>query len=95
MTAIQLETTAETEVQKQALAYQLWEEAGRPDGQSEHFWFMACEMIDSATALRAGMVPPEWLQKAAGPADTKPAEVPDPAETLQEIRKRIAGRSAA
>lgn len=25
----------------QELAYQLWEKSGKPEGQAEHFWFMA------------------------------------------------------
>ena len=32
----------------EALAYQLWEQAGRPDGQAERFWMEAEERIRQA-----------------------------------------------
>ncbi len=31
--------------QIEKLAYQLWEEAGKPEGKSEEFWLQACQQL--------------------------------------------------
>jgi len=37
--------TPELEVRIRAQAYQLWEDAGRPEGQSDYFWYRAEDLI--------------------------------------------------
>jgi hypothetical protein len=37
--------TPEREVRIRAQAYQLWEDAGRPEGQSDYFWYRAEDLI--------------------------------------------------
>ena len=38
------------------IAYRLWEEAGRPEGQNEHFWLVAVEQYDAEFAA-IGILP--------------------------------------
>ncbi len=54
------------------LAYQIWEEEGRPEGQSEEHWLRACEMVDAETAFAENQELPEWLDRQ----DKKPAVEP-------------------
>ncbi|MDR5769694.1 DUF2934 domain-containing protein [Caballeronia sp. LZ028] len=44
-----------SEEQVRALAYQLWEEAGSPEGQSEKFWDLARKQLEGTpNALESG-----------------------------------------
>jgi len=65
-----------------ALAYQIWEEEGRPDGRSEVHWYVACEMIDAEDAAAEPL--PTWLNKQ----DAKPQAEERPV-TL-ELKKKSA-----
>ena len=66
------------------LAYQIWEEEGKPEGKAEEHWLRACEMIDAETAFAEAQQMPEWLNRQ----DEKPEVV----ETLNHKPQR---RSAA
>jgi hypothetical protein len=65
-----------------ALAYQIWEEEGRPDGRSEVHWYVACEMIDAEDAAAEPL--PTWLNKQ----DAKPQAEERPASL--ELKKKSA-----
>jgi hypothetical protein len=54
-------------------AYQMWEEAGRPEGRNEEFWFAALRELEGADAAGAAEPPAGML--AGTPAET-PAETP-------------------
>ena len=48
------------------LAFQIWEEAGRPDGKSEEHWHLACAIIDGEAAGASSEVLPTWLNRRRG-----------------------------
>lgn len=55
-------STEEYQAHIRQRAEQLWEEAGRPEGQDEHFWFMAEQAFaaDHPEIAEAGItLPPE------------------------------------
>ena len=65
------------------LAFQIWEEAGKPEGRSEEHWYLACEMIDAEDAM--GQQPlPTWLnkQEQEQKAETQPV--------VHELKKKSA-----
>ena len=62
------------------LAFQIWEEAGSPEGRSEEHWYLACEMIDAEDA--AGQPMPTWLNKQEPAADAK--------TVVHELKKKSA-----
>lgn len=88
------------EVIKQKLAYQMWEEEGRPEGKSEEHWSQACLVVMSMEESDQSEFP-AWLQKlvteeAALDASTEEAIIEHVSETTVEaIRRRISGRAAA
>lgn len=53
-------------------AYLLWEQAGRPDGRSEEFWFAAAASL--AGDAQAAAKPAPRRRTAAAPAAAKPAQ---------------------
>jgi hypothetical protein len=57
----------EYEIRVRERAHQLWEEAGQPEGLSEHFWYAAQRAFEADH--------PEWAQLHAG--DPRPVEMPD------------------
>ncbi len=62
-------STEEYEQRIRERAEQLWEEAGRPEGDSDHFWFMAQRAFDAEH--------PEYAHRHAGdPQPTSPVEEP-------------------
>ena len=47
-------------------AHQLWEEAGRPEGMSDHFWYAAQQLFEAEH--------PEFAQRHAGAPRPEPPE---------------------
>jgi hypothetical protein len=89
----------EMEDRKRALAYQMWEEEGRPEGKAEEHWDRACLLvmeIDSDTHAEK----PGWLKRnehdgAKPKTETtvlKPLDRPIAAEEMSRIPAK---RSAA
>ena len=80
------------EQQKQIIAYQLWEDEGRPEGKAEEHWAQACLVVMSL-AEGETMLPPGWLkrQDTAATAETPEA----PSGIVENISKRQATRHAA
>ena len=75
------------------LAFQIWEEEGRPDGKSEEHWYLACLIVDGEAAGTSSEVLPTWLNRNAEDAAsltkmTKP-------EVVQELNPKQPRRSAA
>jgi Protein of unknown function (DUF2934) len=75
------------ELQKQAIAYQLWEDEGRPEGKAEAHWHQACLVVMSLGEGETANAP-VWLKRNDEPAVTPPA-------TLETLDKRTATRHAA
>jgi hypothetical protein len=82
----------------EALAYQLWEEDGRPEGKSEEHWFRACALIDAEMPAGEELAP-----EGLDPADERPSAKVIEAKTgkkaeekpsFDELR-RMKSRSAA
>jgi hypothetical protein len=82
------------------IAYRLWEEAGRPEGQDEYFWHVAVERYTTELA-------PSGRVSHAEPASKKPAleteppvskakpETPAPKKRTPAKPKSVAAESAA
>ncbi len=75
------------------LAFQIWEEEGRPDGKSEDHWYLACLIVDGEASGTSSEVLPTWLNRNAEDAatlikTTKP-------EVVQELNPKHNRRSAA
>ncbi|MFN0192746.1 MAG: DUF2934 domain-containing protein [Aestuariivirga sp.] len=99
------------EERKRMIAYQLWEEEGRPEGKAEEHWNRACLMVASLERNegdeRLAEGSPEWLRRQraetvepAGRAKqasaAAPSEAPPAVEApLDAIRRRIAERKTA
>jgi hypothetical protein len=73
------------EQRKQAIAYQLWEDEGRPEGKAEEHWQQACLVVMSLTDEET-TASPIWLKRDDRPA----AEQTAPSES-----KRTPARHAA
>jgi Protein of unknown function (DUF2934) len=73
------------EQQKQAIAYQLWEDEGRPEGKAEEHWQQACLVVMSLTDGETA-ASPIWLKRGDGPV----AE-----QTAPTDNKRTPARHAA
>ncbi len=56
-----------------ALAFQIWEEEGRPEGRSEVHWYLACQMVDAEDEAREPL--PVWLNKAEQQPKPETAEL--------------------
>ena len=88
------ETSLETIERIRALAHQLWEDEGRPEGRAEQHWLTA-EAIIKAQLEAARTEKPEWLRPGPTPAaaDAEPTEAA--VKDLGDIRQRLQGRSVA
>ncbi len=77
-----------------ALAHQMWEDEGRPEGRAEQHW-LAAEAIVKTQIEGEQAQSPAWLK----PTATPPVAEAEPAETvvkdLGDIRQRLQGRSVA
>jgi Protein of unknown function (DUF2934) len=88
-------TKPEIEDRIRTLAYQMWEDEGRPDGRAEAHWEKACLVVMDADA-GTNIQSPEWLNR-----QVLKAEKPHPAlptstqEHLEELKRRTVSRSAA
>ena len=73
-------------------AYELWEQAGRPFGRSEEFWFQASTELSSD-----GTVPVKKAKKAAAPkskaaTSTKSKAVAEPAAKPKKTAAKTASK---
>ncbi|MCA0434321.1 MAG: DUF2934 domain-containing protein [Proteobacteria bacterium] len=93
-------TAASLEERKRELAYQFWEEEGRPDGRAEAHWERACLVL--MTLEEAGPKDPDWLLRKPAEAAAEPSPAGSEAEieagedaAIAALRRRITGRNAA
>ncbi len=87
------------EDRKRAIAYQLWENEGRPEGCSEAHWERACEIVakeEETQPLPLGKEP-NWLKRDSTSASRKPVTTTteEAQAAIDDIKRRIVGRSAA
>jgi Protein of unknown function (DUF2934) len=98
------------EDRKRAIAYQLWENEGRPEGCSETHWELACEIVakeEESRPLPLGKVlkqepasEPNWLKREGHQSGKRlipptPTTAEEAQEAIDDIKRRITGRSAA
>jgi hypothetical protein len=86
---------ADIEERIRMVAYELWEEAGRPEGKAEEHWSRA-----SGIVMKLDEVTPEWLQRqtVSQAAEPETAKQPQPLTSeapLDAIRRRLAERKTA
>ena len=80
------------------LAYQFWEEEGRPEGRAFAHWDRACLVLMSLVDDQS-IDQPDWLQQnAEAPSVTVQSNPqPDPKSdlnaSLEDLRRRVAGRA--
>ena len=75
------------------IAYRLWEEAGKPHGQDQHFWHVAVGQYEAQIGV-TGLVPAE--KPAAEPkASASKAEPRAPAPKKHPPAKAVAAEPAA
>lgn len=84
------------EAQKQSIAYQLWEDEGRPEGKAEEHWAKACLVVMSLTDGEAASSP-EWLkrQEQIVPLEARHEPVVEQPMVVENINKRSTTRHAA
>ena len=70
------------------LAFQLWEEQGRPEGKSEEHWYIACTIIDGEAAGATSEDLPTWLNRDA--ETTAKTEKPAVVQELNHKRRSAA-----
>ena len=73
------------------LAFQLWEEQGKPDGKEEEHWYLACKIIDGEAAGETSEALPTWLNRGSDTAGTQA----DKPAVVQELNHKHQRRSAA
>jgi Protein of unknown function (DUF2934) len=88
-------TPMDLEEHKRRIAYELWENEGRPEGKAEEHWNQACLVVMSLQDETS----PDWLQRqeaAATPIMAKTAESKkQTAQPIDVARRRLVERSAA
>lgn len=86
-------TTPTRDEQVGLLAFQIWEQEGKPEGKAEEHWLLACTIIDGEAAGAGSQALPTWLNRNpdAAATETKMAKP----ETVQEMNPKNHRRSAA
>lgn len=68
------------------LAYEMWEQEGRPEGRAEEHWLNACLIVDGEIAALQGNELPSWLNRAEKSEAKVEAEVIEPVQHKQQRR---------
>jgi Protein of unknown function (DUF2934) len=86
----------DVEAQKQSIAYQLWEDEGRPEGKAEEHWAQACLVVMSLPEGEA-LLSPVWLKRhdEIVAAETKLQHTAEQPTVVESINKRNTARHAA
>lgn len=82
---------AERDQRRREIAYQLWEQEGRPDGRADEHWSKAGLMLLDLEMQAPGEEAPAWLRKG-GMEPVTPETVSTSA--LDELRERVKKRVA-
>lgn len=89
-----VQSITDPEERKRVLAYQFWEDEGRPEGKADEHWQRAC-LVLMAFEDDAEPQEPEWLQRASADDEPPPAPADDRAAAPVTHIKRRATRFAA
>ena len=77
------------------LAYQMWEDEGRPEGRAESHWEQAC-LVVMTTNEDAEIESPEWLTRQETKAETPKLDIPKREDSrVEDLKRRTIHRSAA
>lgn len=90
MPARMLDATRIEEI-KQQIAYQMWEEEGRPEGRSEAHWLAACDVVDEMLTNTAEL--PAWFRRVEQrmqEAEPQGTETQEPVTRFQDVARRFA-----
>jgi len=91
--------TENAEEKIRSTAHKIWEDEGRPEGLADEHWTKACAIVAASMELKSSLDAPNWLQKGSTSevAVTTLQSVEDISlsPTIEEIKKRVASRSAA
>ena len=96
-TILPIVSVDEMEDRKRALAYQMWEDEGRPEGKAGEHWDRACLLVMELDS-EINVAKPGWLKRndqdtsPAGVSTLKPLEKP---ATSENNTHGLAKRSAA
>jgi Protein of unknown function (DUF2934) len=98
-TPIIIEHAEDIEARKSELAFQFWEEDGRPEGKAEEHWNKACLVLMS---MEEELISdPEWLQRnvksenVESPKADQTSEPQAAETTIESIQRRLVSRAAA
>ena len=80
----------DVEEQKRLIAYQLWEEEGRPEGKAEEHWDRACLVVMSLTEGEAAPSP-VWIKRQ----DPIPEAMGEKVSKVESLTKGNPTRQAA
>jgi Protein of unknown function (DUF2934) len=96
-TAETRDPTLDIEERKRVIAHQIWQDEGMPEGKAEEHWNRACLVLMSLDT--EVVVKPEWLKRneAAELSQDESSTVKASAveDAIQDLRKRVAAKSAA
>ncbi len=91
--------TPEMDEEIRSVAHKIWEDEGKPEGLAEEHWARACAIVASAAELQDAADAPTWLQKGSAAevvvTTLQDAEETSLAHTIDQLKRRVAGRSAA
>ncbi len=91
--------TPEMDEEIRSVAHKIWEDEGKPEGLAEEHWARACAIVAAAAELQIGADAPNWLQKSSVAESVvtplHDAEDASLAHTIDQLKRRVAGRSAA
>ena len=94
-----LDITSEMEGEIRSVAHKIWEDEGKQEGLAEEHWARACAIVAAANELQSGADAPNWLQKTSAPdvvvTTSEDAEETSLANTIDQLKRRVASRSAA
>lgn len=74
------------------LAYEIWQSEGRPQGQEERHWEMACKLVETQGGSAAPAKAARSRKAASKPVDATPSS--KPAKAAAAVKKPRAPRAA-
>ena len=91
--------TPEMDEEIRSVAHKIWEDEGKPEGLAEEHWARACAIVAEAAELQTAADAPDWLQKGSSAevaaTPLQEADETSLAHTIDQLKRRVAGRSAA
>jgi hypothetical protein len=76
------------------IAYRLWEEAGKPHGQDQHFWHVAVEQYEAEIGVTGRVPAEEPAAEPEAPASKAEPKAPAPKKHAPAKAKAVAAEPA-